>query len=339
MNCEYYTNNCKVILTTGNHKLILCNESTASPVTQPTTNNPLPIDETTTRTEPSIEATTKAPTTVGSTTYSPTTLVPDQEDERTPTPYLRGHTTTASSSYTTTTRESKEEKRKDLESSSESTVRYIYVKTNLTKQEPSPQELIGQPPDLTPLWICIGVLAAGLIALICKHYLCKKKRELKRRRSITPDNPPPVNRQLKNRNSWSQDAKVHDVLLHMNQMHERRVPREHRKSMEALRKQIEKKRRKPPAVPTKTIDLSQVVPPKVLPNVQDARNRLTAITTKSMDAHAKPTDKKVMTITELAAPDGMEKLKAIRQERRGVNKLRSQVRKLQSINKTVTSDK
>ena len=334
MNCEYYTNNCRVILTTGNHKLILCNESTATPVTQPTINNPLPNDETTTHTEPSIEATTRAPTTVGSTTYYPTTLVPDQEDERTPTPRLRGHKTTTSSSYTTTTRESREEKRKYLESSNESTVRYIYVKTNLTKQEP-PQELIGQQPDLTPLWICIGVLAAGLIALICKHYLCKKKRELKRRRSITPDNLPPVNRHMKNRNSWSRDAKTQDVLLHMNKIHERRVPREHRKSMEALRKQIEKKRRKPPAVPTKTIDLSEVVPP----NVEDARKRLTAITMKSMAAHAKPTDKKVMTITELASPDGMEKLKAIRQEKRGVNRLRSQVRKLQSINKTVTSDK
>ena len=309
MNCEYYTNNCKVILTTGSHKLILCNESTATP----TTNNPSPIDETTTRTEPSIEATTKAPTTVGSTTYSPTTQLPDQVDEHTPTPYLRGHTTTTSSSYTTTTHESKVEKQKDLESSGESTVRYIYVKTNLTNREPSPQQIIGQPVDLTPLWICVGVLAAGLIALICKHYLCNKKRELKRRRSVTPDNPPvmpdnppPVNRHMKNRNSWSQDAKAQDVLLHMNQIHERRVPREHRKSMEALRKQIQSKRRKPP----KTIDLSHVVPP----NVEDARKRLTEITMKSIDEHAK------------GEPGGMEKLK-------GVSKLRSQVRKLQSINK------
>jgi len=291
MNCEYYTNNCKVILTTGSHKLILCNESTATP----TTNNPSPIDETTTRTEPSIEATTKAPTTVGSTTYSPTTQVPDQVDEHTPTPYLRGHTTTTSSSYTTTTHESKVEKQKDLESSGESTVRYIYVKTNLTNREPSPQQIIGQPADLTPLWICVGVLAAGLIALICKHYLCNKKRELKRSRSVTPDNPPPVNRHMKNRNSWSQDAKAQDVLLHMNQIHERRVPKEHRKSMEALRKQIQSKRRKPPVVP---------------PSVEDARKRLM----KSIDEHAK------------GEPGGMEKLK-------GVSKLRSQVRKLQSINK------
>lgn len=328
MNCEYYTNNCKIILTTGKHKLILCNESAATPVTQTTTGNPLPIDETTTRTEPSIEATTTAPTTVGSTTYSQTKQIPDREDDHTPSPYLRGYTTTTSSSYTTTTSESKEESTERLESSKEPIVRYIYVKTNLTKQDEPPNAITSSEPNLTPLWVCIGLLAVLVIGLISKHYFCKKKRELKRRRSITPDKPP-VNRHMKNRNSWSQDAKAQDVLLHMNKMHTRRIPDEHRNSMEALRKQIQSKRRRPPPVPTKTIDLSQVVPP----NVEDARKRLTEITMKNMDAHAKD-EKKVMTIKELAAPGGMEKLKAIRQEKRGVSKLRSQVRKLQSINKS-----
>ncbi len=39
-----------------------------------------------------------------------------------------------------------------------------------------------------------------------------------------------------------------------------------------------------------------------------------------------------MTITELSQPGGLEKLKTIRLEK-GAHKLRSQVRKLQSINK------
>jgi hypothetical protein len=320
MNCEYHTNNCKVILTTGSHKLILCNESSATPAT----NTPLPIGETTTHTERNIPVTSTEPTTVSPTTYSPTTLV----NTHTPTPSLRGYKTTTSSSYKTTTSESKLKSPQDRESSEESVVRYIYVETNSTK-EPYTNFIGSVPPDLTALWVCMGILAAAVITLVCKHYLCKKKNELKRRRSITPDNPPPVNRHMKNRNSWSQNAKAQDVLLHMNQMHDKRgIPREHRKSMEALRSQIQSKWRKPPALP-------KVEPP---PSA-DARKRLAAITIRNLDKQSKAPDKKVMTITELASPGGMDKLKAIRQEKRGVQKLRSQVRKLQSINKTVTPDK
>jgi hypothetical protein len=66
--------------------------------------------------------------------------------------------------------------------------------------------------------------------------------------------------------------------------------------------------------------------------VTDARKRLTAITLKSLDAHAKAPVKSGMTVTDLATPGGMEKLKSIRQER-GVLQLRAKVRKLQSINK------
>ena len=328
MNCEYYTNNCKVILTTGNHKLILCNESSATPAT----NTPLPIGETTTHTEPNIPVTSAEPTTVAPTTYSPTVQTTTPVGTHTPTPSLRGYKTTTSSSYKTTTGESKLKSPQDRETSKESIVRYIYVETNSTK-EPYTNEIGSVPPDLTALWVCMGVLAAAVITLVCKHYLCKKKNELKRRRSITPDNPPPVNRELKNQNSWSQNAKAQDVLLHMNQMHDKRnIPREHRKSMEALRSQIQSKRRKPP---THTIDLSKVEPP---PSA-DARKRLAAITIRNLDKQSKAPDKKVMTITELASPGGMDKLKAIRQEKRGVQKLRSHVRKLQSINKTVTPDK
>jgi hypothetical protein len=331
MNCEYHTNNCKVILTTGSHKLILCNESSATPAT----NTPLPIGETTTHTERNIPVTSTEPTTVSPTTYSPTVQSTTLVNTHTPTPYLRGYKTTTSSSYKTTTSESKLKSPQDRESSEESVVRYIYVETNSTK-EPYTNEIGSVPPDLTALWVCMGILAAAVITLVCKHYLCKKKNELKRRRSITPDNPPPVNRHMKNRNSWSQNAKAQDVLLHMNQMHDKRgIPREHRKSMEALRSQIQSKRRKPPALPPHTIDLSKVeTPPSA-----DARKRLAAITIRNLDNQSKAPDKKVMTITELASPGGMDKLKAIRQEKRGVQKLRSQVRKLQSINKTVTSDK
>ncbi len=327
MNCEYYTNNCKVILTTGSHKLILCNESSATPAT----NTPLPIDETTTHTERNIPVTSAEPTTVAPTTYSPTVQSTTPVDTHTPTPSLRGYKTTTRSSYKTTTGESKLKNPQDRESSEESVVRYIYVETNSTK-EPYTNEIGSVPPDLTALWVCMGVLAAAAITLVCKHYWCKKKNELKRRRSITPTLPP-VNRELKNQNSWSHNAKAQDVLLHMNQMHDKRnIPREHRKSMEALRSQIQSKRRKPLA---HTIDLSKVEPP---PSAA-ARKRLTAITMKNLDKQAKPPDKKVMTIKELTSPGGMDKLKAIRQEKRGVQKLRSQVRKLQSINKTVTSDK
>jgi hypothetical protein len=331
MNCEYYTNNCKVILITGQHKLILCNQTSA----QPTTNNPLSIDETTTHTERNIPVTSTEPTTVAPTTYSPIVQTTTPVDTHTPTPSLRGYKTTTSSSYKTTTGESKLKSPQDRESSKESVVRYIYVQTNSTN-EPYKNEIESVPLDLTALWVCMGLMAAAVIALVCKHYLCKKKNELKRRRSITPTNPPPVNRELKNRNSWSQNAKAQDVLLHMNQMHDKRgIPREHRKSMEALRSQIQSKRRKPPALPTHTIDLSKVEPP---PSAA-ARKRLTAITMKNLDKQANPPDKNVMTITELAAPGGMDKLKAIRQEKRGVQKLRSHVRKLQSINKTGKSDK
>jgi hypothetical protein len=324
MNCEYHTNNCKVILTTGSHKLILCNESSATPAT----NTPLPIGETTTHTERNIPVTSTEPTTVSPTTYSPTVQSTTLVNTHTPTPSLRGYKTTTSSSYKTTTSESKLKSPQDRESSEESVVRYIYVETNSTK-EPYTNFIGSVPPDLTALWVCMGILAAAVITLVCKHYLCKKKNELKRRRSITPDNPPPVNRHMKNRNSWSQNAKAQDVLLHMNQMHDKRgIPREHRKSMEALRSQIQSKWRKPPALP-------KVEPP---PSA-DARKRLAAITIRNLDKQSKAPDKKVMTITELASPGGMDKLKAIRQEKRGVQKLRSQVRKLQSINKTVTPDK
>jgi hypothetical protein len=324
MNCEYHTNNCKVILTTGSHKLILCNESSATPAT----NTPLPIGETTTHTERNIPVTSTEPTTVSPTTYSPTVQSTTLVNTHTPTPSLRGYKTTTSSSYKTTTSESKLKSPQDRESSEESVVRYIYVETNSTK-EPYTNFIGSVPPDLTALWVCMGILAAAVITLVCKHYLCKKKNELKRRRSITPDNPQPVNRHMKNRNSWSQNAKAQDVLLHMNQMHDKRgIPREHRKSMEALRSQIQSKWRKPPALP-------KVEPP---PSA-DARKRLAAITIRNLDKQSKAPDKKVMTITELASPGGMDKLKAIRQEKRGVQKLRSQVRKLQSINKTVTPDK
>jgi hypothetical protein len=323
MNCEYYTNNCKVILNTGSHKFILCNETSA----HPTTSNPSPIDETTTHTEPYILATSAEPTTVAPTTYSPTVQTTTPVGTHTPTPSLRGYKTTTSSSYTTTTGGSKLKSPQDRESSEEPGVRYIYVQTNSTK-DPDVGRIAPIPPDLTALWVCMGVLAAAVIALICKHYLCKKKQELKRRRSITPTLPP-VNRELKNQNSWSQNAKSQDVLLHMNKMHDRRkIPREHRNSMEALRRQIQSKRRKPPSVPSHTIDLSKVEPPPVT----DARKRLTAITLKSLDAHAKAPVKSGMTVTDLATPGGMEKLKSIRQER-GVLQLRSKVRKLQSINK------
>lgn len=326
MNCEYYTKNCKTILTTGHHKLILCNET--NPLS--TTSNLPPNSGTTTYTEPSILATTVGPTTVAPTTYSPTTQAPIPAGTHTPTPSLRGYKTTTSSSYTTTTSVSVTKKKNNLESSTEPPTRYIYVKTNLTRQNDT--EVVSSTlPDLTALWVCIGLLSAALIALVCKHYLCKKKKELKRRRSITPTNPPPVNRAQKNRNSWSQNTKAQDVLLHMNKDHNRRnIPKEHRKSMNALRQQIQSKRRKPPAVPrpvprpvpTHTIDLSKVLPP-----ADEARNKLTAITMRSLDKQRTEAGT-VMGINDLAKSGGLQKLKEIRKGRR-----------LNSINKTGKPDK
>jgi len=293
MNCEHYTTDCKVIGAIGSHCLLLCNQ------TQTISSLP-PSYETTTGTPTSTRVTTTEPTTVYSTTGSPRTKAPVRQYTPSPSPHLRGYTPIPDSSYTGTTSESTTTTTTSPSTSMYPGPKYIYIQTNLTSSVSrpisAPAPVYQNIPDVTGLWVYIGVLTVAVVVLLFRQ--TRPSADVQKRRSIIPAPPAPsVPQPLPKvpRNSWAKSE--HDALMHM----ERQIPKEHRRSMNSLRKQIESKARPPPA--------------------STAR----------------------MQISELSQPGGLDKLKAIRNQRTtGVKKLRHQMGKLRairSINKSDTEDK
>jgi hypothetical protein len=173
-----------------------------------------------------MPVTTEEPSTVASTTHV------QEKQESTPAgtttlrPMIRGSTTKASKGYNEAPDELGTTNKSSLATFKESRTNYIYVSSNETKDYARPQEL-------TAVWIAFGVLMVMVFGIAYKQF---KTKTIKRRRSITPVNPEPVtDPERQNRNSWSQQPyQVKNPL----RSKRRKIPKEHRKSMEAVRNQL-----------------------------------------------------------------------------------------------------
>lgn len=135
-------------------------------------------------------------------------------------PMIRGSTTKVSKGYNEAPDELGTKNRSSLATFGETKVNYIYVSSNETKDYARPQEL-------TAVWIAFSIMMIMVIGIAYKQF---KTRPMKRRRSIQPEP------EKKNRNSWS-----HQPYQTTNPLHSKRrkIPKEHRKSMEAVRNQLQ----------------------------------------------------------------------------------------------------
>jgi len=210
---------CKKVYTTETHVLLLCNRTKTSPTTTYSA-----IEKTTT----STLATTTEPTTAYPTTSFQERLKTTLPSTTTPLPSLRGSTTTARTEYIQPNNELGEQNTTNL-ALQDIRTKYIYVTSDKTENMATPQ-------DLTALWIAFAILLVLVIGLAVNQY------RRPRQPSIKPD---PVETQKKNRNSWSNEP----YMSRRNPLHKRKIPKEHRKSMEALRKQINQPPHRAPPVP------------------------------------------------------------------------------------------
>lgn len=208
---------CQQVYTTEIHILLLCNRTKTSPTTTYSA-----IEKTTTGTL----ATTTEPTTAYPTTSFQEKVETTLPSTTTPLPSLRGSTTSARTEYIEPKNELEEKNITNLALQDVRT-KYIYVTSNQTEDMATPQ-------DLTALWIAFGILLVLVIGLAVKQY----KRPVRRRPSIIPE-------EKKNRNSWSNEP----YMSRRNPLHKRKIPKEHRKSMKALRKQINQPPQRAPPVP------------------------------------------------------------------------------------------
>lgn len=191
---KYYTG-CEIIWATESHTLLLCNQTT-------TTNSPSPMSETTTSSTTHIPATTAAPSTVGATTYSPTTPAPNTMYSPSPSQYLRSYTPSPNSSYTLKSNGSAETNRTGPSTSTTAYPEYIY---SVNKSAYPPKSIPPLEPNLTGLWVFLGMLIFFMLAFVVRHKVRQARQEKKRRKSVNP----------KNRNSWVQSAQAQDILLQM----------------------------------------------------------------------------------------------------------------------------
>lgn len=211
---------CKTLWTTEKHIVLLCNKTASSPTTTYSA-----IESTTTN----IPATTTVPTTA----YPTTSFQEKQEttlpSTTTPLPSLRGSTTTARTEYIQPKNELEVKNITNLEALQEANTKYIYVTSNQT-------ENMARPQDLTALWIAFSILLVLVIGLAVKQH--KQTKNVQRKPSVVPE-------EKKNRNSWSQEP----YMSRRNPLHSRRIPKEHRKSMEAVRQQLKNPPSRAPPVP------------------------------------------------------------------------------------------
>jgi len=210
---------CKQFLTTERHIFLLCNRTEAT--------------QTTTYSATTSTTTSRPATTTELTTHAATTHVQEkQESALTSTttlpPMLRGSTTKASKGYNEAPDELGIQNRSSLGTFKETRTSYIYVSSNQTKA-------YARPEELTAVWIAFGILLAMIFVLTYKLFKPRRK-EMKRRRSIQPSSEP----EKKNRNSWSKQPPQIINPLHRKRTTRgrRKIPKEHRKSMEAVRKQL-----------------------------------------------------------------------------------------------------
>jgi hypothetical protein len=196
---------------------------------------------------------------------------------------IRGSTTKVSKGYNEAPDELGTQNKSSLATFKESRTNYIYVSSNETSG-------YARPPELTAVWIAFGMLVIVVVVLIYKQF---KTKTIKRRRSITPVNPEPGK---KNRNSWSNEPYRTPNPLHSKR---RRIPKEHRKSMEAVRHQLKDPQ---PLHKVPVLDLRNVPPRRQVPPPPGAQK------------NPPPPNKARMKINEI-----------------GVSKLRRQVKRLQVI--------
>ena len=204
---------CKTFLTTEKHIFLLCNRTEAT--------------QTTTYSATTSTTTSRPATTTELTTHAATTHVQEkQESALTSTttlpPMLRGSTTKASKGYNEAPDELGIQNRSSLGTFKETRTSYIYVSSNQTKA-------YARPEELTAVWIAFGILLAMIFVLTYKLFKPRRK-EMKRRRSIQPV------QEKKNRNSWSNEP--YRTPNPLRTRRQRKIPKEHRKSMEAVRKQL-----------------------------------------------------------------------------------------------------
>ena len=230
------------------HVFLLCNRTEAS--------------QTTTYSATTSTTTSRPATTTELTTHVATTRVQEkQESTLTSTttlpPMLRGSTTKASKEYNKVRDELEVQNRSSLGTFKETRTSYIYVSSNQTKA-------YARPEELTAVWIAFGILLAMVFVLTYKLFKPRLEQK-KRRRSIQPSPEP----EKKYRNSWSKQPPQIINPLHRKKpsRRPRKIPKEHRKSMEAVRKQL----RAPNVLST-----SAPVPP-VPPRPDEARMRINEI--------------------------------------------------------------
>ena len=193
--CDFYNENCKVIFTYSDREVIVCNVTQTDPHPSPTTP---PQVSTTTSTPISILATTTVPATVSTTEHYQTTPAEDHTNSPSPSPSLRGHTPSPNVTYTTVLGGSEE-----VNTTHPSTFTHNETSLYTTKIEDSD----GKIEDYTGVIVGVSLLIIAIIvAGICMARK-KEKRELKKMRSITPEEPPLVDRTMKNRNSWRQPVR------------------------------------------------------------------------------------------------------------------------------------
>ena len=212
----------------------------------------------TTSTTTSRPATTTELTTHVATTHVQEKPEPALTSTTTPRPMIRGSTTKVSKGYNEAPDELGTKNRSSLATFRETKVNYIYMSSNETKDYARPQEL-------TAVWIAFGILMIMVIGIAYKQF---KTKTIKRRRSITPVNPGPVtDPEKKNRNSWSQQPyQVKNPL----RSKRRKIPKEHRKSMEAVRHQLKNPQplNKVPVLDLRNVPSQSQIPPLDAPRRQ-----------------------------------------------------------------------
>lgn len=236
---------CKSVLTTKKHVFLLCNRTATNQTT---------MYSSTTSTTTSRPATTTELTTPVATTHVQEKRESDLTSTTTLRPMLRGSTTKASKEYNEAPDELGIQNRSSLGTFRETKVNYIYMSSNETKDYARPQEL-------TAVWVAFAMLMVMVVGIAYKQF---KTRPMKRRRSITPVNPEP---EKKNRNSWSQQPyQVKNPL----RSKRRKIPKEHRKSMEAVRHQLKNPQplHKVPVLDLRDVKTQSQIPPLNAPRRQ-----------------------------------------------------------------------
>lgn len=256
----YYLTNCgdcRAALNTSNHLVIICNNIpqilSATEYHNDTTTN--------------MPATTTATTTGAQYSHSPTTTTQVPVYTTTPSQNLRGYSphpdvqsTTSTSELITTTLVYPET---STAAANKTELALIYTK----------QQKVETEESLTGLWVTLAAL--GFFAILTVAIMKNKRGKLRRQSSVIPE----VDRSLKSQNSWVQSAKAQDILVQMD-----RVPKEHRKSMEAIRKQIHTKP-PPPRVARQKLDGKKHLRHQVM--------KLRALKSASINKATKPTNERV----------------------------------------------